>query len=177
MQYPMNLKAGDDPPAIVNVVIEIPEGSSVKYEIDSETGAVFVDRYLYSASHYPFNYGFIPQTSEKDGDPVDVVVVSQYSVYPTVVIRSRPIGMLLTEDEKGEDAKIIAVPLPKTDPYYAGIEHIDQLPAFTKNQIEHFFKQYKDLEPNKFVRILGWKDREEAYKRIKDALDSHSRAR
>ncbi len=173
MLHRTNVKVGDNPPSIVNVLIEIPEGSSVKYEVDAESGIVFVDRFLYSATHYPFNYGFIPQTKEKDGDPVDVIVISQHSVYPMVVIKSRPIGMLMTEDEKGEDAKIIAVPAPTVDPYYASIQHISELPQFTKNQIEHFFKQYKELEPDKHVRVIGWKDREEAYKRITDAIKEY----
>ncbi|MHB8566343.1 MAG: inorganic diphosphatase [Nitrososphaerales archaeon] len=171
------LNAGDKPPSKVNVVIEIPEGSSVKYEVDNDTGAVFVDRFLYSATHYPFNYGFIPQTSEKDGDPVDVIVMSQHSVYPMVVIRSRPIGMLLTEDEKGEDAKIVATPIAEIDPYYAAMENVGQIPQFTKNQIEHFFEQYKELEPNKFVKIVGWKDREDAYRRIRSAMKRYDAAK
>jgi inorganic pyrophosphatase len=165
------LSPGDEPPNIVNVVIEIPTGSSIKYEMDKESGAVFVDRFLYTATHYPFNYGFIPQTREADGDPIDVIVLSQQPVYPMSVIRSRPVGMLLTEDEKGSDVKIVAAPSRKIDPYYASIETVDQLPDFTKQQIEHFFKEYKDLEPKKFVKIIGWEGPEAAKKKILKAID------
>ncbi len=167
------LSAGDDPPDIVNVVVEIPSGGSVKYEVDKETGTVFVDRFLYTATHYPFNYGFIPQTREEDGDPLDVLVLTQLSVYPMSVIRSRPIGMLQTEDESGKDVKIIAAPAKNIDPYYADVEELDQLPDFTRNQIEHFFKQYKELEPTKFVKILGWESKKAAKRKIIHAIDSY----
>jgi inorganic pyrophosphatase len=166
-----NLPAGDHPPDTVNVVIEIPSGSSIKYEMDKESGAIFVDRFLYTATHYPFNYGFIPRTQEQDGDPIDAIVLSQQPVYPMAVIRSRPIGMLLTEDEKGLDAKIIAAPSQTIDPSYANIESVDQLPDFMKRQIEHFFSQYKELEPSKFVKIIGWGNAEAAKKKIVEAID------
>jgi inorganic pyrophosphatase len=165
------LSAGDDPPNMVNVLIEIPSGSSVKYEMDTDNGAIFVDRFLFTATHYPFNYGFIPQTQGEDGDPIDVIVLSQQPVYPMSVIRSRPIGVLLTEDEKGADAKIVAAPSRAIDPYYASIESVNQLPNFTKQQIEHFFKQYKELEPRKFVKIIGWEGPETAKKMIVEAVD------
>jgi inorganic pyrophosphatase len=162
--------AGDDPPESINVVVEIPSGSSVKYEVDRETGAVFVDRFLSTATHYPFNYGFIPQTREEDGDPLDVLVLTQLSVYPNSVIRSRPIGLLLTEDEHGRDAKIIAAPAKNIDPYYQEIEDLEQIPRFMRNQIEHFFKHYKELEPTKFVKIVRWESKDAAKKRIKRAM-------
>jgi len=150
------LASGDNPPNEINVVVEIPSGSSVKYEVDRETGNVFVDRFLYTATHYPFNYGFVPRTREEDGDPIDVVVLTQLSVVPMTIIRSRPLGMLVTEDEKGRDVKIVAAPLERIDPYYAGVDDVSRLPQFTRNQIETFFKQYKELEPTKFVKIVGW---------------------
>ncbi len=162
--------AGDDPPESINAVVEIPSGSSVKYEVDKETGVVFVDRFLSTATHYPFNYGFIPQTREEDGDPLDVLVLTQLSVYPNSVIRSRPVGLLLTEDEHGQDAKIIAAPAKTIDPYYQDIEDLEQIPRFMRNQIEHFFKHYKELEPTKFVKIVRWESKESAKKRIREAM-------
>jgi inorganic pyrophosphatase len=168
-----SLSAGENPPDAINVVVEIPSGSSVKYEVDKKTGAVFVDRFLYTATHYPFNYGFIPRTREEDGDPLDVVVLTQLSVYPMSVIRSRPIGMLVTEDENGRDVKIVAAPARNIDPFLANIDELDQIPSFTRNQIEHFFKQYKELEPSKFVRVLGWESKEAARKKISQAIESY----
>ncbi len=170
------LTSGDDPPNEINVVVEIPSGSSVKYEVDRETGNVFVDRFLYSATHYPFNYGFVPRTREEDGDPIDVVVLTQLSVVPMTIIRSRPFGMLVTEDEKGRDVKIVAAPLERIDPYYAGVDDVSQLTQFTRNQIETFFKQYKELEPTKFVKIVGWEGKEKAKKKIMTAIRGYKTA-
>ena len=170
----INVKSGDNPPGSINVVIEIPEGSSVKYEADLESGAIFVDRFLHTATYYPFNYGFIPETKGTDGDPVDVLVLSHDSVYPMSVIRSRPIGVLVTEDEKGLDAKIIAVPNPGVDPLYSSINSINQLPDLTKDQIDHFFIRYKEIEPNKFVKIHGWQGAEQAKKMIRKAITAYS---
>ncbi len=168
----MLLSSGDNPPESINVVIEIPRGSSVKYEVVLNSGAVFVDRFLYTPTHYPFNYGFIPQTKAADGDPVDALVVCQESVYPMTVIRSRPIGVLLTIDEKGPDAKIVAVPAKEIDPIYSDINSISELPEFTRKQIEHFFRHYKDSEPNKFVKIEGWEGAEYAKKLIMEAMNT-----
>lgn len=172
---PIKVKSGDNPPDSINVMIEIPEGSSVKYEADLESGVIFVDRFLHTATYYPFNYGFIPQTKGTDGDPVDAIVLSQDSVYPMSVIRSRPIGVLLTEDEKGPDAKIIAVPNPGVDPFYSNINSTEELPDFTKNQIAHFFGHYKEMEPNKFVEIKGWQDVDHAKKMIRDAIEAFNK--
>jgi len=166
----LEITAGNKPPDEINVIVEIPSGSSVKYEVDKRTGAVFVDRFLSTATHYPFNYGFIPQTREADGDPLDVLVLSQLSVYPNSVIRSRPVGLLLTRDEKGRDAKVIAAPAKNIDPYYQEMEDLAQIPDFMRNQIEHFFKHYKELEPTKFVKIAGWESREAAKRRIVAAV-------
>ncbi len=131
---------GKNAPEEVNVVIEIPMGSGIKYEIDKETGLVFVDRILFTAMHYPFNYGFVPGTLEEDGDPVDVLVLGYEPLHPGVVIRARPIGVLETEDEKGRDAKIIAVPIEKIDPRFENIRDINDLPQNFKDRIAHFFE-------------------------------------
>ena len=164
------LSPGSDPPNTINVVVEIPSGSSVKYELDQKTGAIFVDRFLYTATYYPFNYGFIPGTKGDDGDPLDVGVISEHSVFPMAVIRARPIGVLLAEDEKGPDPKVIAIPSIKVDPYYQQMKSIDDLPSFTRNQIEDFFKRYKELEPKKFMNIIGWKGRAHANELIMKAI-------
>ena len=165
-----HLSAGDDVPNQVNVVIEIPRGSDVKYEIDEKTGYVFVDRFLYTSTHYPFNYGFIPQTKGDDGDPLDALVITEEPVYPMSVIRSRPIGVLLMEDEKGPDAKLVAVPTRHIDPVYSDVETIMQIPEFVRKQIEHFFSHYKESEPDKFVKIGKWQEAKFAKRLIEAAL-------
>lgn len=167
------LSPGRKTPDEINVVIEIPLGSSVKYEMDAATGAIFVDRFLYTATYYPFNYGFVPSTLESDGDPVDVGVLSQHSVFPMSVIRSRPVAVLLTEDERGTDPKVIATPSAKSDPYYAQVRDLSDIPTFTIRQIEDFFKRYKELEPRKFVKIIGWEGRKRAEKIINTAIDTY----
>lgn len=164
------MSAGDNPPKSINIVIEIPEGSSVKYETDLESGTIFVDRFLHTATYYPFNYGFIPKTMGTDGDPIDALVLCQDSVYPMSVIRSRPIGVLLMEDENGDDPKIIAVPNRSVDPFYADVKSAQHLPEYTKNQIEHFFEHYKESEPNKFVKIKGWGSVDLAHRLITKAM-------
>ncbi|HUI01361.1 MAG TPA: inorganic diphosphatase [Nitrososphaerales archaeon] len=167
---PGHLDAGENAPDEVNVVIEIPRGSDVKYEMDEKTGFVFVDRFLYTATHYPFNYGFIPNTRGEDGDPVDALVITEDPVYPMSVIRSRPIGVLLMEDEGGPDAKLVAVPARHIDPTYTDVEHIMQIPEFTRKQIEHFFSHYKEGEPNKFVKVDKWQDQKYAKELIVVAM-------
>jgi inorganic pyrophosphatase len=167
---PGHLGAGEDAPDEVNVVIEIPRGSDVKYEMDEKTGFVFVDRFLYTSTHYPFNYGFIPQTKSEDGDPLDALVITEDPVYPMSVIRSRPIGVLLMEDEGGPDAKLVAVPARHIDPPYSDVDTIMQIPEFTRKQIEHFFSHYKEAEPNKFVKIDKWEDQKYAKSLIKAAI-------
>lgn len=171
------LNAGRKAPDEVNVVIEIPRGSNVKYEIDEETGFVFVDRFLYTPTYYPFNYGFIPQTSAEDGDPLDTLVVTEEPVYPMSVIRSRPIGVLVMEDENGPDAKVIALPAKRVDPNYSSVDDIRQLPAFTRKQIEHFFQHYKESEPGKFVKVDGWEDHRHARSLITEASERFARKR
>ena len=139
------LSAGKNPPEEVNVFVEIPQGSAVKYELDKETGFMTVDRFGYTAMAYPFNYGFIPSTHAEDGDPVDVLVISTYRVDPGCVIPVRPIGLLEMEDEAGIDTKILAVPTKKVDPFYANINDITDLDETTKAKIKHYFDHYKKL--------------------------------
>lgn len=160
------LSVGKNPPEEVNVFIEIPQGSSVKYELDKESGVVMVDRFNFTAMFYPFNYGFIPGTSAEDGDPTDVLVISSYSVQPGTVIPARPIGMLEMEDEAGIDTKIIAVPTLKVDPFFSKISDVSDLDEMTRKKIQHFFDHYKELEPNKWVKTKKFLGKEEAFKDI-----------
>ena len=166
----MNLSTGKNPPKEINVFIEIPQGNRIKYELDKKSGLIFVDRFLHTAMVYPFNYGFIPNTIAEDKDPIDVLVISSLAVVPGTVIPSRPIGMLEMEDEEGIDTKIVAVPTIKIDPSMEKINNINDLPKVLKNQIKHFFEHYKELEPNKWVKIKDWRGREVAEKEIKKAL-------
>ncbi len=169
------LGPGKKAPEEVYVVIEIPMGSNIKYEIDKETGLIFVDRILFTAMYYPFNYGFIPGTLEEDGDPVDVLVLGYDKLHPGVVIKARPIGVLETEDEKGKDAKIVAVPVEKIDPRFENIKDISDLPSNIRERIAHFFEHYKELEKGKWVKVIGWKNREEALKRIEEAIKRYNK--
>jgi inorganic pyrophosphatase len=166
---------GSKAPEEVNVVIEIPMNSGVKYELDKESGVLVVDRILYTSMVYPFNYGFIPGTLEEDGDPVDILVVSYDSLVPGSVIKARPVGVLETEDEKGRDAKIVAVPSDKIDPRFQGIRDVNDIPEAVRQRIEHFFQHYKELEKGKWVKIVGWKSRTEALDRIRQAVERFSR--
>lgn len=161
---------GDKAPDLVNVIIEIPANSSVKYEYDDELGVIKVDRVLYTSMIYPFNYGFIPGTMEEDGDPVDVLVISDHQFLPGSVIEVRPIAILEMEDEEGIDAKIVAVPKDKVEPRYSNIKDLEDLPDILKRKIEHFFQHYKELEPGKWVKIRGWRKADEARKKIYDAI-------
>ena len=160
------LSVGKNPPEEVNVFIEIPQGSSVKYELDKESGVVMVDRFNFTAMFYPFNYGFIPGTSAEDGDPTDVLVISSYSVQPGTVIPARPIGMLEMEDEAGIDTKIIAVPTVKVDPFFTKINDVSDLDEMTRKKIQHFFNQYKELEPGKWVKTKKFLGKEKAFQDI-----------
>lgn len=153
------------------VFIEIPLGASVKYEVDAETGKLKVDRFLYTAFSYPFNYGFIEGSRGGDGDPLDIVVLSSQSVVPGVMIKCHAVGVLETEDEEGEDAKIIAVPTAKIDPFYGVYEDIEDVPAALTNKIKHFFENYKSLEPDKWVKVTGFKGKASAEKEIAKALE------
>ncbi len=165
------VNAGENAPEEINVIIEIPKGSSIKYELDTTNGLIFVDRILLSAMYYPCNYGSIPKTKEEDGDPVDVLVLGNDPIIPMAVIRARPVGVLLTEDEKGHDSKIVAAPLNKIDPSFSAIKEVDDIPEYLRNQITHFFEHYKELEQGKYVKIIGWKGREIAKKQISEAIN------
>ena len=159
--------AGKDVPNDCNVVIEIPmHGDPIKYEVDKETGAVFVDRFMSTAMRYPCNYGYIPGTLSDDGDPCDVLVLSPVPLITGVVVRCRPIGMLKMEDEAGGDAKILAVPVDKLSSLYRAIESPQNLPAIQLEQIVHFFAHYKDLEAGKWVRVAGWAGPDDAKEEI-----------
>jgi inorganic pyrophosphatase len=147
---------GKAPPSDIYVVIEIPQGSAVKYEVHKESGALFVDRFLFTATAYPVAYGFTPGTLAEDGDPEDAMVLVPTQVVPGAVIRARPIGVLFMEDEAGPDEKIICVPHDNTHPQYTGVKGIDDLPQITRSAIEHFFENYKDLEKGKWVKVMGW---------------------
>jgi inorganic pyrophosphatase len=150
-------------PYDINVIIEIPQGGEpVKYELDKDSGAMFVDRFLHTAMFYPANYGFIPHTLSEDGDPIDCMVVGPTPVVPGAVVRSRPIGALLMEDEKGVDEKILAVPVDDLHPFYRRVASYRELPEILLEQISHFFGHYKDLEKGEWAKVLGWAESGEA---------------
>ena len=167
------IKVGENPPDDINVIIEVPKGGEpIKYEIDKLSGAMFVDRYLYTSMRYPCNYGFIPHTLSDDGDPTDVLVVGQRALFPGSVVRSRPVGVLMMEDEAGIDEKIIAVPHHKLTPYYDQIQSYKDLPQVLQDSIQNFFAHYKDLEKDKWVKVLGWESAERARKFIVDGINA-----
>jgi len=157
------IAAGENPPDDVNVVIEVPIGGEpIKYEMDKKSGALFVDRFLYTAMRYPGNYGFVPHTLSEDGDPCDVIVANTRAIAPGAVMNCRLVGVLLMEDEAGGDEKLLAVPSSRLTLRYDAIANYTDLPAITLSQIEHFFSHYKDLEPGKWVRVARWGDAAEA---------------
>jgi len=163
---------GSNPPHDVNVVIEVPIGGEpIKYEMDKASGALIVDRFLYTPMRYPGNYGFIPGTLSGDGDPVDVLIANTRAIVPGAIMSVKPIGVLVMEDNAGEDEKIIAVPSAKITARYAGVEEISDMPEITIQQIEHFFTHYKDLEPGKWVKIKRWGDKAEAQRMILDGIE------
>ena len=164
------LSAGKDVPRDINIVVEIPAGSGVKYEIDKESGALIVDRVVFTPMTYPAAYGFIPGTLADDGDPADALVLLPTAVVPGAVVRARPVGLLLMEDEAGMDEKIVCVPHDKVHPQYTDITEVAQLPAITRDAIKHFFEHYKDLEKGKWVKITGWADRAAAEAAISASL-------
>ena len=172
-----SIKPGRNPPDEINIVIEIPKGSNIKYEIDDESGGLFVDRKLFTGMFYPGNYGFIPQTEERDRDPVDVLVLGNDPVIPMSVISAHPVGALITEDENGCDPKIIAVPLAKIDPSFSTITEINKIPEYIRSQIKHFFEHYKELEKGKYVKIVSWENKEVARKIIMKAIERHRNSR
>jgi inorganic pyrophosphatase len=164
--------AGIAPPDDINVVVEIPQGGvPVKYEFDKASGALMVDRFLHTAMYYPGNYGFVPHTLSGDGDPCDVVVVGQVPVVPGCVIRCRPIGAILMQDEAGPDEKIVAVPVDQLHPFYSGVASYTDLPPILTEQIAHFFQHYKDLEKGKWVTITRWIGPDEAKALLVEGLE------
>jgi len=175
----MNLNAvsiGKNPPYEVNVVIEVPIGGEpIKYEMDKQSGALVVDRFLYTSMRYPGNYGFIPHTLSDDGDPVDVIVANTRAIAPGAIMSCKVVGVLLMEDEGGGDEKLLAVPSVKLTQRYAHVENYSDLPKITLSQIEHFFAHYKDLEPDKWVKIIRWGDVEEARKLVMEGIDRAKR--
>ena len=165
---------GNNVPESFNVVVEIPMDSDpIKYEVDKETGCVFVDRFMGTAMHYPCNYGYVPQTLAGDGDPVDVLVLTPFPLPSGVVVPCRAIGILEMEDESGVDGKVLAVPTKKILPAYDKIETLDDVHTLTLQQIAHFFEHYKDLEKGKWVKVLGWKGVDAAHKEIVDGMANY----
>ena len=163
---------GKNPPHDVNVIIEVPVGGEpIKYELDKDAGALYVDRFLYTPMRYPGNYGFVPHTLCGDGDPLDVLVANQRAIVPGAVMNCRPVGVLKMRDEAGEDEKIVAVPSTKLTRRYERVVTVDDLPEITLKQIEHFFSHYKDLESGKWVEIIGWGDKDEAERLIVEAIE------
>jgi inorganic pyrophosphatase len=171
----MNLEAlslGANPPYDVNVVIEVPIGGEpIKYEMDKASGALMVDRFLYTSMRYPGNYGFIPHTLSGDGDPCDVIVANTRAIVPGAVMSCRIVGVLMMEDEAGQDEKLLAVPSAKLTKRYEKVLSYTDLPEITLQQIEHFFAHYKDLEPNKWVKILGWQGAERAHELVLEGIE------
>ncbi|MEL6508008.1 MAG: inorganic diphosphatase [Pseudomonadota bacterium] len=162
---------GENPPEDVNVIIEVPVGGQpIKYEMDKDAGTLVVDRFLYTPMSYPGNYGFVPHTLSDDGDPIDVLVCNTRPLIPGCVINARPVGVLLMEDNSGLDEKVIAVPSPALTKRYDRWDDYLDIPEITRQQIEHFFEHYKDLEPGKWVKLGGWQDKRTAQEKIKEAI-------
>lgn len=169
------ISAGKNPPDEVQAIIEIPaQGAPVKYEVDKTQDALVVDRFLSTAMFYPCNYGYIPQTLSEDGDPIDILVVTPTPVMAGAVIRCRPVGMLNMTDEAGVDTKVLAVPITKLTPYYAGVQAPEDLPKALLATIAHFFEQYKALEPGKWVKVEGWEGAEKAKEAIRRAVANYT---
>ncbi len=171
------LPIGANPPHEVNVVVEVPVGGEpIKYEMHKPSGALVVDRFLYTAMRYPGNYGFIPHTLSDDGDPCDVIIANQRGLLPGCVIAVRPVGVVKMKDEAGGDEKIVAVPAPRLTRRYESVHEYTDLPEITRQQIQHFFEHYKDLEPGKWVKVSGWGDAAEARRLISEGIaryDAH----
>lgn len=166
-----NIPIGNAAPDDINVIIEVPIGGEpIKYELDKASGALFVDRFLYTPMRYPGNYGFVPHTLSEDGDPIDVLVCNTRAIVPGGVVNCIPIGVLMMEDDGGQDEKLIAVPSHKVTRRYDNVHEFQDLPAITREQIEHFFSHYKDLEPGKWVKIHGWGDAAQARKLLLEAI-------
>ena len=172
-----NVTPGDKVPEAFNVIIEIPmNGDPIKYEVDKESGAIFVDRFMNTAMHYPTNYGYVPKTIAGDGDPVDVLVVTPVPLMPGVVVPCRAIGILKMTDEAGEDGKVLAVPTNKILSLYSRWTKPEDLNPMRLKAIEHFFEHYKDLEQGKWVKVAGWEGPESAHKEIMDGIAAYNKA-
>jgi inorganic pyrophosphatase len=166
------ISIGKTPHEEINVIVEVPVGGEpIKYEMDKEAGTLVVDRFLYTSMRYPGNYGFIPHTLSGDGDPVDVLIANQRGIIPGAIVACRPVGVLRMRDEAGGDEKIVAVPVPKLTRRYENVHEYTDLPEITCQQIEHFFVHYKDLEPGKWVKVLGWGDAAEARRMIVEGIE------
>lgn len=166
------IEIGNNPPEDINVIVEVSVGGEpIKYEMNKEAGTLYVDRFLYTPMRYPGNYGFVPHTLSPDGDPIDVMVCNTRPLFPGCVVNCRPIGVLIMEDDGGGDEKILAVPNRKLTKRYDKIENYTDLPEITREQIAHFFSHYKDLEPNKWVKLGHWGDADEARQQIATAIE------
>ncbi len=176
----MNLdrvSSGTDLPNDINVIIEIPaHADPVKYEVDKQTGAMFVDRFMHTAMHYPCNYGYVPHTLSPDGDPVDVLVLTPVPLISGSVVRCRPVGVLKMTDESGDDAKVLAVPIDKLCKEYRQVQDFRDLPPSTLEQVAHFFEHYKDLDEGKWVRVEGWAGVDEARQEIMNSVEMYKNA-
>jgi inorganic pyrophosphatase len=171
-----NVKPGTRIPESFNVIIEIPMNADpIKYEVDKESGAIFVDRFMGTAMHYPCNYGYINKTIAGDGDPVDVLVITPFPLIPGVVVSCRAIGVLMMEDEGGQDAKLLAVPEDKILPIYTHWQKPEDINPLRLNQIQHFFEHYKDLEPGKWVKVKGWGGVADAHKEILEGIEAYNK--
>jgi inorganic pyrophosphatase len=171
-----NVTAGRDVPNDFNVIIEIPMNADpIKYEVDKESGAIFVDRFMGTAMHYPCNYGYIPNTIADDGDPCDVLVITPFALIPGVVVRCRALGVLKMTDEAGGDSKILAVPVEKILPVYSSLQKVEDVPELTLRQIQHFFEHYKDLEKGKWVKVEGWEGPDAAKAEILSGVDNFAK--
>lgn len=174
--YRIPSSSGKEPPDLIYVVIEIPKGSGVKYEVDSKNEILYADRILPTSVVYPCNYGFIPNTMERNsGDPIDVFVMENESLYPFSVISARPLGVILTEDQDGEDNKIIAVPDNRVDPEFSNNTTISDIPLQFRKKLEYFVNHHKDLEEGKFVRLTGWGGKELATKMIQKSIERYQK--
>ena len=163
---------GENPPEDVNVIVEVPVGGNpIKYELDKDAGTLVVDRFLYTPMSYPGNYGFVPHTLSEDGDPIDVLICNTRPLVPGCVINVRPIGVLIMEDNAGQDEKVIAVPSHQLTKRYDDVRNATDLPTITLQQIEHFFEHYKDLEPGKWVKIGDWQGSDDAKRLIVEAIE------
>ena len=172
-----SIPIGSNPPEEINVIIEVPVGGEpIKYELDKASGALFVDRFLYTPMRYPGNYGFVPDTLSEDGDPIDVLVCNTRALVPGAVISCRPVGVLIMEDDGGQDEKVIAVPSAKITRRYDNVHNYSDLPSISLEQIQHFFEHYKDLEPGKWVKIQNWADADTAKQFILEAIERAKQA-